>query len=152
MSTRSLIVRDGKLLCLRETHHCIDGEVVPKWGFPGGGVEPGEFVWDTVKRECREELGVEVEVGPVRAIAYAVFKDGNHGLRFAVQTTLKSDAFVLEEGTTVHWYALEEARQLTGRKSPGFDQFVELAFTDASPSPALLWLRDTEPVDPPSAT
>lgn len=152
MSTRSLIVRDGKLLCLRETYRQADGTVVPKWGFPGGGVEPGEFVWDTVKRECREELGVEVEVGEVRAIAYAVFKDGNHGIRFAVETTLKSDSFMLEEGTTVHWLALEEARVLEGRKSPGFDQFVEIAFAKPTTSPRLLWLRDTEPLDPPRDT
>ncbi|TQS46601.1 (deoxy)nucleoside triphosphate pyrophosphohydrolase [Cryptosporangium phraense] len=33
------------------------------WEFPGGKVEPGERDEAALVRECREELGVEVEVG-----------------------------------------------------------------------------------------
>ncbi|SNQ46688.1 ADP-ribose pyrophosphatase [Frankia canadensis] len=35
------------------------------WEFPGGKVEPGETELDALVRECREELDVEIEVGPV---------------------------------------------------------------------------------------
>ncbi|MDY5100317.1 MAG: (deoxy)nucleoside triphosphate pyrophosphohydrolase [Oscillospiraceae bacterium] len=35
------------------------------WEFVGGKVEPGESGEDALKRECREELGVEIEVGEV---------------------------------------------------------------------------------------
>lgn len=34
------------------------------WELPGGRVEPGETDADAVRRECREELGIDVEVGP----------------------------------------------------------------------------------------
>ncbi len=34
------------------------------WEFPGGKVEPGETDQQALKRECREELDVELEVGP----------------------------------------------------------------------------------------
>ncbi|ABD13216.1 ADP-ribose pyrophosphatase [Frankia casuarinae] len=34
------------------------------WEFPGGKVEPGEHELDALVRECREELDVEIEVGP----------------------------------------------------------------------------------------
>jgi len=33
-----------------------------RWEFPGGKVEPGEPDTDALVRECREELGVAVEV------------------------------------------------------------------------------------------
>lgn len=58
-----LIYRDdGKLLIAQrpsEKHGAL------KWEFPGGKVEEGEDPRDTLIREAREELAVEVSVGPV---------------------------------------------------------------------------------------
>ena len=32
-----------------------------EWTLPGGVVEDGESAWEAMKRECQEEIGVEVE-------------------------------------------------------------------------------------------
>lgn len=65
--TRSVIVvagvleRDGRLLIgqrMKGDRHGL------KWEFPGGKVEPGETPKDALRRELREELGIEAEIGP----------------------------------------------------------------------------------------
>ena len=51
-----VIARDGRILiCQRRDSDRHPG----KWEFPGGKVEPGETAEDCVRRELREELGVE---------------------------------------------------------------------------------------------
>ncbi len=42
------------------------------WEFPGGKVEPGEALKKSLKREMREELGLEIEcVRPLAAVRHA---------------------------------------------------------------------------------
>jgi 8-oxo-dGTP diphosphatase len=56
-----LVVRDGKVLLIRRGKQPF----LDHWSLPGGGVEPGETLREAVKREVREETGLEVEVGRV---------------------------------------------------------------------------------------
>ena len=55
---------DASVLLLRQSY----GD--RRWGLPGGAVEPGETVLDALGRECREELGVDVEIGPLTGWYY----------------------------------------------------------------------------------
>lgn len=55
---------DESVLLLRQTY----GD--QRWGLPGGAVEPGETILDALARECREELGVDVEIGPLTGWYY----------------------------------------------------------------------------------
>lgn len=55
------IVKKGKLLALRRSGG-IDS-VIHKFEFVGGKIEDGETPEQALRRECREELSLEVEVG-----------------------------------------------------------------------------------------
>lgn len=55
------IVRERSLLAQQRAY---PAEAAGLWELPGGRVEPGESDVDAVVRECQEELGVEVTVGP----------------------------------------------------------------------------------------
>ena len=62
-SAKAIIIRDGALLVLR-----MRDEVGPWYLLPGGGVDFGETLHDALHRECREEIGCDVEVGELRFV------------------------------------------------------------------------------------
>lgn len=64
VATGIFIVRDGKVLLVRFNDQ--KGEWSGKLTVPGGKVEFGESAKDCVRREAREEIGVEVE--PLRLV------------------------------------------------------------------------------------
>jgi len=55
-----LVFRSGQLLI---TQRHADAHLGGLWEFPGGKLEPGETFEQSLLRELREELGVEVVVG-----------------------------------------------------------------------------------------
>ena len=60
----ALAERDGKLLIARRP---ADRHMGGKWEFPGGKLERGETPEEALRRELKEELGVEAAVGRIRA-------------------------------------------------------------------------------------
>lgn len=54
-SVYAIIVNDGNVLLLNTTH-------TGTYSLPGGGIEIGEPIEDALKREVREETGLEIEI------------------------------------------------------------------------------------------
>ncbi len=54
------LVEGGRVLAGQRSY---PSEYAGRWELPGGKVEAGESSLDAVRRECREELGVEVTAG-----------------------------------------------------------------------------------------
>jgi 8-oxo-dGTP diphosphatase len=57
----AVIIVNGRVLACERS---APPEVAGRWEFPGGKVEPGETDAAALARECAEELGVRVTVGP----------------------------------------------------------------------------------------
>jgi A/G-specific adenine glycosylase len=58
--TAAVILNRGRILITRRPEKGLLGGL---WEFPGGKQEPGESLPECLKREIREELGIEIEVG-----------------------------------------------------------------------------------------
>lgn len=62
-SAKAIIFQTGKLLTIKYID--AEGEY---FSLPGGGQEAGETLTQALERECLEEFGAEIEVGPLRYI------------------------------------------------------------------------------------
>jgi 8-oxo-dGTP diphosphatase len=59
MCVDGLLVKNGKMLLLKRAGEPFKG----CWGLVGGSVEAGETLMQALKREFKEEIGLDVEVG-----------------------------------------------------------------------------------------
>ncbi len=95
---------DGRLLIQRRPEDAMLGGL---WEFPGGKQEAGETLPETCRREVREEVGVDVEVGPEIARvahAYSHFRITMHAFR----CTLTSGEPTSTSGEPVRWIRVDE--------------------------------------------
>ena len=62
VAAKAVIVKDGKVLLLREAATYGDGTQRGRYHMPGGRIEPGEQFEEALRREAREETGLEIEI------------------------------------------------------------------------------------------
>ena len=67
----AVVVVDGKVVLIRRRFEPLKGQ----WSLPGGAVELGETLEDSIAREIQEETGLEIEVGPVIEVFDRIIKD-----------------------------------------------------------------------------
>lgn len=62
VAMKAVIVKNGKVLLLREAATYGEGTQRGRYHMPGGRVHPGEPFEDALRREIREETGLEVDL------------------------------------------------------------------------------------------
>jgi 8-oxo-dGTP diphosphatase len=74
----AVVVRDGRALIVKRAHEPRKGE----WSLPGGLLDLGESLADAVRREVREETGLDVELGPIIETFDRVHRDESGRIRY----------------------------------------------------------------------
>ena len=100
----AVIVTNGHVLACERS---APPEVAGRWEFPGGKVERGETDEAALVRECAEELGVRVTVGP-RVGPDVPLAHGRAVLRVFAVTLLAGDVPRNLEHTSMRWLAADE--------------------------------------------
>ncbi|MBR4255363.1 MAG: tRNA lysidine(34) synthetase TilS [Lentisphaeria bacterium] len=89
---------DGRILvCSRPAGTHMAG----KWEFPGGKIEPEETPENCIRREIREELGMEIAVGPVLTVM-----EHDYGVKYVRVTfflAVSDNAPAAKDGQEFRW-------------------------------------------------
>ena len=120
-SAKAVIILDDKLLAIKKED--IEGYY---FVLPGGGQEHGENLHQTLKRECIEEIGEDIEIGDLIFIREYIGKNHeysssdfqNHKMEYMFLVTLKDRNKNIKNGITpdegqigVEWLSIAELLQ-----------------------------------------
>jgi 8-oxo-dGTP diphosphatase len=103
-----LIERDGRVLLASRP---AGGHLARHWEFPGGKLRPGEDPEAALRRELREELGVEVQVLGIFHVHYHVY-DRGPVLLLTYRCRLVAGEPEPREGQQCRWLRPEELGRL----------------------------------------
>ena len=104
----ALIFKDGKIFATKRGDSPY-AYVAHKYEFPGGKIEEGEKEADTVKRELKEELDLEVEVGGL--YAKTTFEYPDFIITLSVYECAMVSDFLLKEHESYAWIAPAELNE-----------------------------------------
>lgn len=107
-SVAGIALRNGLVFAARRKP---GGSMGGRWEFPGGKIEAGETPEETLIREFREELGLEVRPGPL--LGESEFE--NDGIRFrlrAYRVEFDGEPAFLEEHQEVRWLSRRDLEAL----------------------------------------
>jgi len=119
--TAAVIENAGRILICRRRKGGPNGGL---WEFPGGKIEPGESAEEALRREIKEELDLDIEVGERLGAVFGGGPSGDLVLEGYRARLRRPGGCVLRDHDDVRWVVPEE---LAGFPfAPADRPFVEL--------------------------
>lgn len=115
VTVKALVVKDGKILLLKEP-----ATLGGMWELPGGGLDFGEEMHDGLRREAEEEMGVKVKSISDKPVYVWTWKyehkrnmDWYYSLVLAFEVEFENlDFKVTEECEDIGWFSKEELENI----------------------------------------
>lgn len=104
----AVIKKEDKYFCAQRSNN---GELAKKWEFPGGKVETGETLEESLKRELREELKIDVNITKFITTVNHEYNTFSLTLHAFLCEPLTNE-FVLTEHLDSKWLSIEDLDQL----------------------------------------
>lgn len=102
LSVRAMVIREGKLLCVRQRPNKLVEDTGQKiWNLPGGGLDALESLTDCLKREMLEETGIAPAVGNLMYIQQFQHNDTEY-LEFFFNVTNSEDYLDVDLSNSTH--------------------------------------------------
>lgn len=103
----AIIIKDGEVFATQRGY----GEWQGWWEFPGGKMEAGESPQEALRREIREELDAEIEVGELLETVEWDYPDFHLTMHCFI-CNLLSESLHLNEHEAAIWLDLQNLRSL----------------------------------------
>lgn len=110
LAAKAFIVKDGKLLLVKRASDEIQKPNI--WEIPGGRLEIGEDPVSGLKREIKEEAGIDIEVLHPFSVRHFTRVDGQTvTLLIFLCKALNDNIKISKEHSDFEWVALEKMKE-----------------------------------------
>ncbi|HKZ42228.1 MAG TPA: NUDIX domain-containing protein [Candidatus Hodarchaeales archaeon] len=108
--------QEGKFLLLRRNPKKYP-EVGAKWDIVGGRIEPGSALLDNLKREIKEETGLELTQEPELIAAQDILRvPGRHVVRLTYTANIEGEPKLDGDHTEFQWFTLQKIKTLSAQE------------------------------------